>query len=39
MTRNQFYKLRNSIKIINDLYVSDEKRSDFCGESGPSLGN
>lgn len=35
MTRNQFYKLRNSIKTVNDLDVSMKKLVIFCGESGP----
>uniref|UniRef100_A0A3Q2WXU4 Si:ch211-255f4.7 n=1 Tax=Haplochromis burtoni TaxID=8153 RepID=A0A3Q2WXU4_HAPBU len=38
MTRNRFYRLRNSIKIINDLDVSDdEKRSDLLWKIRPLL--
>ena len=38
MTRNQFYKLRNSIKIVNDLYVSDEDKSkDLLWKARPLL--
>lgn len=38
MTRNRFYKLRNSIKIVNDLDVSDdEKSSDLLWRIRPLL--
>ncbi|XP_016371573.1 piggyBac transposable element-derived protein 3-like [Sinocyclocheilus rhinocerous] len=38
MTRNQFYKLRNSIMIINDLDVSDkDKRRDLLWKVRPLL--
>ena len=38
MTRNRFYKLRNSIKIVNDLDVSDdEKTNDLLWRIRPLL--